>query len=50
MPKAKNPLTPEEQRKRFEAEIRKRKKDGDFDPAEADAMLDAIVRKGAKGP
>ena len=48
MPKAKNPLTLEEQRKRFEAEVRKRKKAGELDPTEADAVLDALVRKGAK--
>jgi hypothetical protein len=49
MPKAKNPLTPEEQRKRFEEEVRKRTDAGELDPAEADALLDALVRKGAKG-
>lgn len=50
MPKAKNPITPEEQRKRFEAEVRKRKKAGDFDPHVADSAVDALVRKDAKGP
>jgi hypothetical protein len=44
MPKKKNPLTPEEQRKRFEEEIRKRKEAGDFDPDAADAALDALVK------
>jgi hypothetical protein len=45
MPKKQNSLTPEEQRKRFEAEVRKRKRDGDFDPAAADAALEMLVRK-----
>jgi hypothetical protein len=45
MPKKQNQLTPEEQRKRFEAEVRKRKRAGDFDPDAADAALDALVRK-----
>ena len=49
MPKKQNPLTPEEQRKRFEEEVRKRKEAGDFDPDAADAALDALVRKGRKG-
>jgi hypothetical protein len=44
MPKAKNPLSPEEQRKRFEEEVRKRKEAGDFDPAAADAALEAMIR------
>ena len=48
MPKAKNPLTPEEQRKRFEEEVKKRKEAGDFDPDEAGAMLDALVKRQAK--
>jgi hypothetical protein len=45
MPKKQNPLTPEEQRKLFEEEVRKRKEAGDFDPDAADAALDAVVRK-----
>ena len=48
MPKAKNKLTPEEQRKRFEEEVRKRTDAGEFDPEKADAAVDAIVRKDAK--
>jgi SOS response regulatory protein OraA/RecX len=48
MPKAKNPLTPEEQRKRFEAEVRKRIEDGELSPTEAESALDRLVRKGAK--
>ena len=49
MPKAKNPLPPEEQRKRFEEEVRRLKEAGDFDPDAADAALDKLVRKsGAK--
>jgi hypothetical protein len=45
MPKAKNPITPKEQRKRFEEEVRKLKEAGDFDPDAADAALDALVKK-----
>jgi hypothetical protein len=45
MPKAKNPITQEERSRRFEEEIRKRKEAGDFDPAVADAAVDALVKK-----
>jgi hypothetical protein len=45
MPKKQNPLTPEEQRKRFEEEVRKQKQAGDFDPDAADAALDALVKR-----
>jgi hypothetical protein len=45
MPKAKHTPTPEEQRKRFEEEVKKRKDAGDFDPEEADAALDKLVRR-----
>jgi hypothetical protein len=44
MPKKQNPLTPEEQRKRFEEEVRRRTADGDFDPDAADAAVDALVK------
>lgn len=45
MPKAKNRLTPQEQRKRFEAEVRKRVDAGELSPTDADAALDNLVRK-----
>ena len=45
MPKKQNLLTPEEQRKLFEEEVRKRKEAGDFDPDAADAALEALVKK-----
>ena len=45
MPKKKNPLTPEEQRKRFEDEVRKREAAGDFDRDVADAALERLVKK-----
>ena len=48
MPAKKNRLTPEEQRKRFEEEVRKRKEAGDFDPDAADAALDALIRREAR--
>jgi len=49
MPKAKNPITEEERSKRFEAEVKKRKADGDFDLKAADDALDKLVRHSAKG-
>lgn len=45
MPKAKNPLTPEEQRRRFAEEVKKREEAGDFDQDVADDALDALVRR-----
>jgi hypothetical protein len=45
MPKAKHTPTPEEQRKRFEEEVRRLKDAGDFDPDVADAALDALVKR-----
>jgi len=45
MPKAKHILTPEEQRKRFEEEVKKREAAGDFDPDAADAALEALVKR-----
>lgn len=49
MPKAKNTPTPEEQRKRFREEVRKRKKAGDFDPNAAADALDKLVRHSKTG-
>ena len=48
MPKAKNPITDEERSRRFEEEIRKRKKAGDFDLGAAKAAVEALVRKNVK--
>ena len=48
MPKAKNPLTPEEQRKRFEAEVRRLVDAGELSPTDADAALDKLVRRSSK--
>lgn len=45
MPKAKNPLTPEEQRKRFEEEVRRLISAGELDPERADEALDNLVRR-----
>ena len=45
MPPKKNPLTSEEQRKRFEEEVRKRKEAGDFDQDAAEAAVAAVVKK-----
>jgi hypothetical protein len=45
MPKAKNKITPEEQRKRFEEEVRKRIAAGELNPTDADEALDKLVRQ-----
>ena len=45
MPKAKNPISPKEQRRRFEAEVQRLINAGELDPEEADAALDSMVRK-----
>ena len=45
MPKKKHPETPEEQAKRFEAEVERLIAAGELDPEKADAALDALVRK-----
>jgi polyhydroxyalkanoate synthesis regulator phasin len=50
MPPKKNPETPEEQAKRFRKEARKLVKNGELDPAEADAALDKLVRTNARRP
>jgi polyhydroxyalkanoate synthesis regulator phasin len=47
MPKAKNPITPEEQRKRFEEEVQRLINAGELDPEKADAALDDLVRHSA---
>ena len=48
MPKRQNPLTPEEQRRRFEEEVRRQKEAGDLDPDAADAALESLVRRAKK--
>jgi hypothetical protein len=48
MPKQKNPLSPTERRRRFEAEVQKLKEAGELDPDEAEAALDAMVRKSVR--
>lgn len=49
MPKSKNRMTEQEQSRRFEDEVKKRKEAGEFDPDAADAALERIVRRaGAK--
>jgi len=44
MPKAKHQLTQEEQRKRFEEEVRRLREAGELDPDAADAALERIVK------
>ena len=43
MPAKKNRLTPEQQRKLFEEEVRKRKEAGDFDPEVAEAGVNPLL-------
>jgi hypothetical protein len=45
MPKAKNPITEEERSRRFEEEVRKRKKAGDFDQGAAEAAVALVVKR-----
>jgi hypothetical protein len=47
MPKKMNPLTPQEQRKRFEAEVQRLIDAGELSPTDADAALDNLVRRSA---
>ena len=48
MPKKKHPETPEEQAKRFRAEVERLIAAGELDPDIAEAAVDALVRKNAK--
>jgi len=50
MPAKKNRLTPEQQRKLFEEEVRKRKEAGDFDEDVADAVVAALVKRSRNKP
>lgn len=50
MPKKLNPLTPEEQRKRFEEYVKSQINAGTFDPAEAEKVLEALVRGSSAKP
>jgi polyhydroxyalkanoate synthesis regulator phasin len=47
MPAKKNPLSAEEQKKRFKAEVRRLIDAGELSPTEADAALDKLVRRSA---
>jgi hypothetical protein len=44
MPKAKNKISSEEQRKRFEEEVQRRIDAGELSPIDASAALDRLVR------
>ena len=48
MPKKKHPETPEEQSKRFQAEVERLINAGELDHDEGEAALDKLVRKAAK--
>ena len=50
MPKAKNPLSAEEQKRRFEEEVRKRTEAGDFDQVAAENALDKLVKRSRNKP
>ena len=43
MPKAKNKMSPAEQRRRFEDEVRRLRDAGELNPTDADAALDSLV-------
>jgi lipase chaperone LimK len=45
MPAKKNPLSAEDQRKRFEAEVRRLVDAGELSPTDADAALERLVKK-----
>jgi hypothetical protein len=45
MPNKQNPLTPQEQRKRFEEEVQRLIDAGELSPTDADAALDKLVRR-----
>jgi hypothetical protein len=45
MPAKKNPLSAEDQKKRFEAEVKRLIDAGELTPTEADAALDRLVRR-----
>lgn len=49
MPKKKPGMTPEEQKGEFIREAKRRIAVDEFDPTEADAGLDSLVRKASKG-
>jgi hypothetical protein len=48
MPARKNPLSAEDQAKRFREEVQRLIDAGELNPTDADAALDALVRKGTK--
>ena len=50
MPKAKHTPSPEEQRKRFEEYVKSQINAGTFDPAEAEKVLEALVRGSRQKP
>jgi len=49
MPKKQNPETPQEQSARFKRDVERLIEDGELSPTEADAALDKLVRRSAKG-
>ena len=49
MPAKKNPERPEDQAKRFRAEVERLIAAGELNPTDADAALDALVKRSAKG-
>lgn len=49
MPKKKPGMTPEEQFERFKRDAERLIEAGELNPTEADAALDALVRKSTKG-
>jgi len=45
MPAKKNPLSAEDQKKRFEEEVQRRIDAGELNPTDAEAALDNLVRR-----
>jgi hypothetical protein len=50
MPKKKNPESPEDQAKRFKAEVERLIAAGELSPTAADAALDKLVRQSPTTP
>ena len=49
MPKKKRPESPGDQAKRFKAKVQELIDAGELSPTDADAALDALVKRSAKG-
>jgi hypothetical protein len=50
MPRVKNKITPEEQKRRFEEEVQRRIDAGELNHTEADAALENLLQKSQRKP